>query len=261
MGRNLLAEFYCGYTRNVADSAAKGGLDLYDGFLLADHCIQLLGAVDVVRSEMPDTPVFLGQLLDVDDRRLGPRRGPPDDAVVRRGDGPSRRRAGHRCGARPLRSAVCNENRRLLREVFAARRAGNAALTSSQMQVLVKSSMVMDSAEHTALLRQADRRARGGAARRPGPAAPVRAPLPRAPARAAGRDRGVRRARRRRRPVHRVPVHLDRRAPRTAIPSTRSPTGTCDAQRGGSLPDPGQARDRLGRRSWCGPSRPPAPRA
>src|ERR1700712_1634988 len=61
MGRNLLAEFYCGYTRNIADSAAKGTLDIYDGFFLADHCIQLLGAVDVVRSDSPG-PVYFGQL-------------------------------------------------------------------------------------------------------------------------------------------------------------------------------------------------------
>jgi len=27
MGRHLLAEFYCGFTRNLADSAAKGALD------------------------------------------------------------------------------------------------------------------------------------------------------------------------------------------------------------------------------------------
>nr|WP_226379148.1 2-hydroxyacyl-CoA dehydratase family protein [Pseudonocardia sp. KRD291] len=62
LGRNLLAEFYCGYTRNIADQAAKGMLNGYDGFFLADHCTQLLGAVDVVRSEVPDTPVYFGQL-------------------------------------------------------------------------------------------------------------------------------------------------------------------------------------------------------
>lgn len=50
--------------------------------------------------------------------------------------------------------ALFNENRRLLRELFASRRAGNAALTSMQLQALVKSSMVMDKAEHTGLLRQ-----------------------------------------------------------------------------------------------------------
>ena len=60
-GRNLLAEFYCGYTRNIADQAAKGRLRQYDGLFSADHCIQLLGALDVARDEAPDVPVYFGQ--------------------------------------------------------------------------------------------------------------------------------------------------------------------------------------------------------
>lgn len=153
MGRHLLAEFYCGYTRNVADAAAKGRLDHFDAFLLADHCTQLLGAVDVVRAEVPDSPVFLGQL-------------PPSLS-----DGWTREQAvrtvrafvdemGRLTGA-PVTDAalahaisVANENRRLLRELFASRRAGNAALSSTQMQALVKSSMVMDKQEHSGLVRE-----------------------------------------------------------------------------------------------------------
>jgi benzoyl-CoA reductase/2-hydroxyglutaryl-CoA dehydratase subunit BcrC/BadD/HgdB len=50
--------------------------------------------------------------------------------------------------------ALSNDNRTLLRELFAARRAGNAALSSPQLQAVVKSGMVMDLAEHTELLRQ-----------------------------------------------------------------------------------------------------------
>ena len=48
-GRSLLAEFYCGYTRSVADQVALGELDVFDAFVAADHCVQLLGAVDVIR--------------------------------------------------------------------------------------------------------------------------------------------------------------------------------------------------------------------
>ncbi|HEY9418001.1 MAG TPA: 2-hydroxyacyl-CoA dehydratase family protein [Pseudonocardia sp.] len=152
MGRHLLAEFYCGFTRNVADAAAKGKLDIYDGFFLADHCIQLLGAVDVVRAESPG-PVFLGQLPpSLGDRwALGEARRMMREFVEEMG----------RFGGTPVTDAALvasielfNENRRLLRGLFASRRAGNAALTAGQLQVLVKSSMVMDKGEHTALLRQ-----------------------------------------------------------------------------------------------------------
>ncbi len=61
-GRALLAEFYCGYTRNLADQAATGRFDAYDALYLADHCIQLVGAADVVRAVLPETPVYFGML-------------------------------------------------------------------------------------------------------------------------------------------------------------------------------------------------------
>lgn len=152
-GRTLLAEFYCGYTRNVADQAAKGRLDIYDGFFLADHCVQLLGAVDVVRAEVPGAPVYFGQwptslgdgwTLDVARKMVG--------AMVKE--------MGTFTG-RPVTTATLaasialfNENRRLLRGLFEARRAGDARFSPTDLQVLVKSSMVMDKAEHTGLLRQ-----------------------------------------------------------------------------------------------------------
>ncbi|HEY1972500.1 MAG TPA: 2-hydroxyacyl-CoA dehydratase family protein [Pseudonocardia sp.] len=152
MGRNLLAEFYCGYTRNIADSAAKGRLDIYDGFFLADHCIQLLGAVDVVRAESPG-PVYFGQLPPslTDGWTLGEARRMMAEFVAEMG-----RFAGAPVTEAALAGSIAlfNQNRRLLRELFASRRAGNAALTSGQLQALVKSSMVMDKGEHTALLRQ-----------------------------------------------------------------------------------------------------------
>ena len=153
MGRHLLAEFYCGYTRNLADSAAKGKLDLYDGFLLADQCTQLLGAVDVVRALVPDTPVFLGplptSLTDGWARDAAQR-------MMRAFVEEMAQFAGTPVTDAALVHAIAlsNENRGLLRELFAARRAGNAALSATQVQVLVKSGMVMDVEEHTALLRR-----------------------------------------------------------------------------------------------------------
>ncbi|HEY4004907.1 MAG TPA: 2-hydroxyacyl-CoA dehydratase family protein [Pseudonocardia sp.] len=152
-GRNLLAEFYCGYTRSLADSAARGHLDIYDGFFLADHCIQLLGAVDVVRAELPERPMFFGQLPTslTDGWTLDKTRTVMQTFVDELGGF-----AGAALTEEALATSIelFNVNRRLLRELFAARRAGNAALTAGQLQVLVKSGMVMDRAEHTALLRQ-----------------------------------------------------------------------------------------------------------
>jgi bzd-type benzoyl-CoA reductase N subunit len=150
-GRNLLAEFYCGYTRNIADQAAKGRLDLYDGFFLADHCIQLLGAVDVLRLESPGQPLYFGQL----EPSLGDAWAP--DAIQKKVQSfvdEMAAFAGKRITPEALRRSIklFNENRRLLRKLFEARRTGNARFTSSEMQVLVKSSMVMDKSEHTEVL-------------------------------------------------------------------------------------------------------------
>lgn len=151
-GRNLLAEFYCGYTRNIADQAARGRLGLYDGLFSADHCIQLLGALDVVRDEAPDLPMYFGQwptslgdgwTLDAARttvgafiEEIGAFTGTPVTA-----------------GRLAASIALFNENRRLLRGLYEARRQGSAVLRAADLQVLVKSSMVMDKAEHTAALR------------------------------------------------------------------------------------------------------------
>ncbi|WP_406691916.1 2-hydroxyacyl-CoA dehydratase family protein [Saccharopolyspora sp. ID03-671] len=153
IGRNLLAEFYCGYTRNIADSAAKGKLDIYDAFFNADHCIQLLGAVDVIRSESPEKPMFYGHLpTSLTDEWT------PSEArkMMQAFLDEVAEFAGAPITPEALASSIAlfNENRRLLRELFAARRAGDACFTSEQMQILVKSSMVMDKAEHTAALRE-----------------------------------------------------------------------------------------------------------
>lgn len=153
IGRNLLAEFYCGYTRNIADSAAKGRFDIYDAFFNADHCIQLLGAVDVIRAESPEKPMFYGHLPTSLTDDWTP-------AEARKMMRAFLDEVGEFAGA-PITDealadsiALFNENRRLLRELFAARRAGDACFTSEEMQILVKSSMVMDKAEHTAALRE-----------------------------------------------------------------------------------------------------------
>lgn len=152
VGRNLLGEFNCGYTRNLADQAAMGRLGVFDGFYQADHCIQLLGAVDVVREYEPEKPVYFGQLMSsLSDGWAFPQvLGKMDDF---RSEFESF--TGTTITDTDLRRSIeiYNVNRRLMRTIFEGRRFGDAALTSAQLQVLVKSSMVMDREEHTELLR------------------------------------------------------------------------------------------------------------
>ncbi|NMO02282.1 2-hydroxyacyl-CoA dehydratase [Gordonia sp. TBRC 11910] len=152
-GRSLLAEFYCGYTRSVADQAAVGELDVFDAFVTADHCVQLLGAVDVIRWAHPSAPVHFAQFTSsMDDPWTKPRvHGRIDELAAEI----------EKTTATPITSsaltasiAAFNADRRLLRELYDLRRSGRVRITPTQMQTLVKSSMVMDVAEHTRLLKE-----------------------------------------------------------------------------------------------------------
>jgi benzoyl-CoA reductase/2-hydroxyglutaryl-CoA dehydratase subunit BcrC/BadD/HgdB len=151
-GRSLLPEFYCSYTRSLADQAAIGELDVFDAFVLADHCVQLLGAVDVIRWAKPEIPTHFAQFISsMDDPwsqgqvidKIGSLRAEVEEIV------------GTVVTAEALSRSIrlFNENRRLLREFYDLRKSGRVRITASQMQTLVKSSMVMDIQEHSALLR------------------------------------------------------------------------------------------------------------
>jgi benzoyl-CoA reductase subunit C len=147
-GRNLLPEFYCGYTRSVADQAAKGQLDVFDGFFFADHCIQLLGAVDAVRYELPAKPMHFGQFISSLHDSWS------HDQIYQKMQtfqAELERFAGASITAEALSRSIgiFNQNRRLLREAYELRRSGRLRITASQMQVLVQSSMIMDKEQHT----------------------------------------------------------------------------------------------------------------
>ncbi len=150
-GRVILAEFYCGYTRNLADQAAKGRLSIYDAFFVADHCVQLLGAADVMRFKEPDSPIYFGQFIASMSEPSTPGRVRRElDHIVAEVERSTGAPLDHGRLAESIR--LYNRDRALLREVFDARRQGRVHLSSTIMQDLVKSSMVMDKAEHVALL-------------------------------------------------------------------------------------------------------------
>ena len=155
-GRSLLAEFYCGYTRNLADQAATGRLDCYDALFLADHCIQLIGAADVVRAVLPDIPVFFGMLISSMSDTWAP-------GKIAEMMGEFRAEFGSFTG-RPVSDEALaasirahNRDRRLIRGLFDERSSGSGrvAFTPRQLQDIVGASMIMDPAEHHALLIEA----------------------------------------------------------------------------------------------------------
>jgi benzoyl-CoA reductase subunit C len=151
LGRKLLYEFYCGYTRSLTDQAATAQFSVYDGFFLVDHCVALLGAVDAMRFELPDMPIFLAQYTASMDEAWTP----PD---VRKKIVILRTQLEEFCGA-PITDAALensirlyNTNRQLLRKIYDLRRTGEIRLKASDVQTLVKSSMIMDVKEHNDIL-------------------------------------------------------------------------------------------------------------
>ncbi|AZG46594.1 2-hydroxyacyl-CoA dehydratase subunit D [Gordonia insulae] len=150
-GRSLLAEFYCGYTRSVADQAAIGELDVFDAFAAADHCVQLLGAVDAIRYTRPEKPVHFAQFTSaMDDAWTKPR----VDGRIAELRSQIETVTGTAVETDTLSASIkaFNRNRQLLRHFYELRRSGRARITASEMQLLVKSSMVMDIDQHTAAL-------------------------------------------------------------------------------------------------------------
>lgn len=161
-GRGLLPEFYCGYTRNLADQAATGRLQHYDAILLADHCIQLLGSADVGRVVEPDRTVFFGMLPT----SLGePRIVDKTAEVMAQHRAEVERITGGPITDEALAAAIraYNTDRRLLRRLLDERAAGSTAWSPVELIDLIVSSQVMDPLEHHALLSEAvDARAAAG---------------------------------------------------------------------------------------------------
>ncbi|NKQ55465.1 2-hydroxyacyl-CoA dehydratase [Amycolatopsis sp. K13G38] len=153
-GRALLAEFYCGYTRNLADQVATGRFAVYDGVFMADHCIQLIGSAEIVRSVKPDTTVFLGMLnTSMNDSWAGSQ----VSSMMRRIRAEIEEFTGQAVEPGALRDSITayNRDRRLIRRLLDERTAGNAAFGPVALQDIITSSMVMDPAEHQALLAEA----------------------------------------------------------------------------------------------------------
>lgn len=153
VGLGSIFNFYCGYNRSLVDQAMRGEFGFLDAIMFGDHCVQLLGTADILREHLPDLPILFNQLCSIIEA----------DWAMRESQGTFRQLwkelealVGHPIREADVKTSIrlFNRNRTLLRELYDLRRAGHIALTTAQMQHVVKASMVMDKAEHTALLEQ-----------------------------------------------------------------------------------------------------------
>jgi benzoyl-CoA reductase subunit C len=145
--------FFCGYTRSVVDQASKGDFDYVDAIMFGDHCVQILSAADIVRNRLPETQVGFYQLIPSLRDKWSLENSM--QALNRLIEG-IEETLGVTVTEDDLRASikVFNENRQLMRKLYEMRRSGQIRLRASHLQYIVKSSMVMDKADHNALLRQ-----------------------------------------------------------------------------------------------------------
>jgi benzoyl-CoA reductase subunit C len=151
VGHGLLFPFYCGYTRSMVDQAARGDFEVLDAIMFGDHCVQLLGAADAIRMQLVNTRVIFFQLISSmcdpwtqgrSEESFSKLKAELEDFV----GAPVADEALHRS------IKLFNRNRQLIRRLYEMRKTGAAPLGSVEMQHIVKSSMIMDKAEHTELM-------------------------------------------------------------------------------------------------------------
>lgn len=153
IGQSQVFSFYCGYNRSLIDQALRGEFEVLDAILFGDHCVQLLGTADVIRAHLPTKPILFNQLCSILDA----------DWAMEETRGTFRQLwteletlTGAKIEEASVHASIrlFNRNRSLIRKLYDLRRTGEIDLSARNMQHIVKSSMVMDKAQHTALLEQ-----------------------------------------------------------------------------------------------------------
>lgn len=153
VGLASVFNFYCGYNRSVVDQAIRGEYEFLDAILFGDHCVQLLGTADVLRDHMPKLPILFNQLIS---SLSAPWAKAETQGTFRQLWKELEDLVGHPISPEAVQASIriYNQNRALIRELYQLRREGRSGISGRQLQLIVKASMVMDPAEHTALLEQ-----------------------------------------------------------------------------------------------------------
>ena len=152
-GGGAMFPFFCGYTRSLVDQTMEGRLDFVDVIMFSDHCVQLLSAADVMRVVKPELKIHFHQLIASLEQTWS-----MENSVktLRAFVEDLEEFLGVSISEDKLRASVhvFNENRRMIRKLYELRRAGSIQLRATNMQHIVKSSMVMDKEAHNSLLRE-----------------------------------------------------------------------------------------------------------
>jgi bcr-type benzoyl-CoA reductase subunit C len=151
VGQRSVFNFYCGFNRSLIDQALRGEFSELDAIMFGDHCVQLLGTADIIRANVPGLPILFNQLCSIIDADWA---GAETERTFRQLWIELETLVGRKIEESDVRASIrlFNRDRSLMRKLYAMRRAGEIDLSARQMQAIVKSSMVMDKAQHCALL-------------------------------------------------------------------------------------------------------------
>lgn len=151
VGQANVFNFYCGLNRSLIDQTMRGSFDGLDAIMFGDHCVQLLGTADVIRAERPSLPILFNQLCTTLDANWAFREtlGTFEQLWKELED-----LTGHEITTSSTLASIrlFNRSRAQMRQLYEMRRRGEIAISGRDMQTVVKSSMVMDRAEHVALM-------------------------------------------------------------------------------------------------------------
>ena len=148
-----LQSYFCDFSRSTLDLILQGKLDFVDGIILGDTCYVNRGLGHILGRMRPDLPhhdIFMPKALD----RASSREILLDQ--LERFRTVMEEFTGSRVTDEALWSSieVYNENRALMRRLYALRRSIPGAIKAREMQAIVKASMLMPKQEHTKRLNE-----------------------------------------------------------------------------------------------------------
>lgn len=150
-GGGAMFPFFCGFTRSIVDQVTEDKLGFLDAIVFVDHCVQLLSAADVMRVLRPSMRIHFHQVIASTEQQWS-----METALrtLREMQQDLEDLLGVSVSEDDLNASIAlfNKNRRLIRRIYELRRSRKASISAADLQVIVKSSMVMDKASHTAIL-------------------------------------------------------------------------------------------------------------
>ena len=144
---------FCPFCRDVLAQGLKGRYDYLSGIVLAQSCLHLRQAFTSWRNHVPadyQFYLYMPNKLQTEHARAY------HSGELAKFRKSLERWTGRTITDEKLRGAVdlCNENRRLMHEVYDLRKGPNPALTGLEAMVMVASSFFVDKQEHNAELKR-----------------------------------------------------------------------------------------------------------